>query len=752
MPIYYPPTNPPVPVEQFSSAYLYLDMGYTTPVAKPGGLVVNYLPTATTTTVNAPYVAGVAAVSNPTVGTVGVATFAANDFVLVTSSTNNPGIYEVLSHAGHVLTVRGVGTVACVENFTQDQFYAGASDGATITKINLSVLRAGTDGLWEVALGAVTPLAFGDLDVGGSLTIGAPVVGGGANRVIFEDAAQLAATDANFTYANSRLTSPALTLTQIASVGGTPTPVELVTGAAHTNLAAGVEAIDVKYALNRTVQFATGAIATQRTYLIQAATYGFVAASTITNVGTFVVSGPPILGANATFTNKFTIWAQSGFSLFESGDSGATSSIGTSRPVLANFTEVFGTASSGGGSNGNTIFGSQSTCSGVINTIFGYLGNAGANNSCVLIGGVLTATAGQQFLVGNGNGGSSGVTDAYYGSGVVNTTAVDMAHNATGASGANLAGTNHSFNGARSTGRALGGSVFLKTSPAGGAGSGVNALVNAVEVKGEAGKMLLANRNPYLNAAYTTVAAQTGGLAINYLPTATTTTVNGVYTQGVAATSNPTVGTTGAATFTAADLVQISLSTNNCGLFEVLSHAANVLTVRGVGLTACVEDFTQSQFRSGASDGATITKVNVSVMRTGTDGLWESGKGSATPLTFTDVGLGTPYDVGNYVLGLPGDAALVFAYLPPRTIAFTAGLATSRAKASVASTGTAIYTILKNGVGVGTITFTTSATGVFAMAADQTFTNADELTVTAPTPQDATLSAVRFTLSGTRVQ
>lgn len=178
--------------------------------------------------------------------------------------------------------------------------------------------------------------------------------------------------------------------------------------------------------------------------------------------------------------------------------------------------------------------------------------------------------------------------------------------------------------------------------------------------------VLIADNNLYLNNGYTVAAAQTGGLTVNYLPTATTTTVNAAYVAGVPAVSNPTVGTVGAATFAAGDLIQLSAATNNNGLFEVLSHAANVLTIRGIGVTATVEDFTQNQFVAGASDGATIVKVNVSVIRAGTDGNWEVGKGAVTPVTFSDLStastatLQSAYEAGNTITTSGAEGNLTF--------------------------------------------------------------------------------------------
>ena len=167
----------------------------------------------------------------------------------------------------------------------------------------------------------------------------------------------------------------------------------------------------------------------------------------------------------------------------------------------------------------------------------------------------------------------------------------------------------------------------------------------------------------YQNTGYTTAAAQSGGLAINYLPTATTDTVNGSYVAGVPATSNPTVTTTGSGTFSASDIIQISGSDDNDGFFEVLTHTGTTLTVRGIGLTTTVEDWSRNDLLAGASDGATITKLNLSVFRAGADGDWEAGKGSVTGVTFSNVLLDS--DIGGslqaYDAGLANFAALAMA-------------------------------------------------------------------------------------------
>ena len=82
----------------------------------------------------------------------------------------------------------------------------------------------------------------------------------------------------------------------------------LVSGVADTNQTASVEKVDVEFALNRVVQFATGGLATQRAVLLRAPTYSFVGASVITDAATLSVTGAPIAGANATLNNRAALW------------------------------------------------------------------------------------------------------------------------------------------------------------------------------------------------------------------------------------------------------------------------------------------------------------------------------------------------------------------------------------------------------------------------------------------------------------
>lgn len=111
-------------------------------------------------------------------------------------------------------------------------------------------------------------------------------------------------------------TAGKFSLTQNALSGTGSIALQVLPGA-HTNLTASTEQIDVAMSLNRTVQFATGNITTQRAMTIATPTYSFVAASTITNAATLAITGAPVAGANATITNSFALWTQAGQNRFD---------------------------------------------------------------------------------------------------------------------------------------------------------------------------------------------------------------------------------------------------------------------------------------------------------------------------------------------------------------------------------------------------------------------------------------------------
>lgn len=119
-----------------------------------------------------------------------------------------------------------------------------------------------------------------------------------------------------------------------------------------------------------------------------------------------------------------------------------------------------------------------------------------------------------------------------------------------------------------------------------------------------------------------------------------------------------------------------------------------------------------------------------------------------TDVTQPVAGGGGNYDVGGSFGGTVGSDEVIFRFILPRAVTFPAGLAPSQGEAGVASTGTATFNIRKNTVTFGTMTFTTSATGVMAAASATTFAAGDVLDIIGPTSADGTLADLVFTISG----
>ncbi len=146
-----------------SDSYIDLNAGYTSTTKKTLGISGNRSSTGTGDTVTAgDFTPGVAFASNPTVITDGSATFTQGMIIEISNSTNNNGIFEVEDHTGTTLTVRGVGTVGTVEDFTRNQFVE-ETDSAIIENINVAILRFNISGRAEEGTGSTTPITYTEL-------------------------------------------------------------------------------------------------------------------------------------------------------------------------------------------------------------------------------------------------------------------------------------------------------------------------------------------------------------------------------------------------------------------------------------------------------------------------------------------------------------------------------------------------------------------------------------------------------------
>lgn len=100
--------------------------------------------------------------------------------------------------------------------------------------------------------------------------------------------------------------------------------------------------------------------------------------------------------------------------------------------------------------------------------------------------------------------------------------------------------------------------------------------------------------------------------------------------------------------------------------------------------------------------------------------------------------------------GQPGDAA-VYNVMIPVPLTIPAGLSRTHGYAGTNATSDADYLLSKNGAAAfGTIRFEGGGGVTLIAASSATFVPGDRLTITAPTPQDATLADVGFTIYARR--
>ena len=124
-----------------------------------------------------------------------------------------------------------------------------------------------------------------------------------------------------------------------------------------------------------------------------------------------------------------------------------------------------------------------------------------------------------------------------------------------------------------------------------------------------------------------------------------------------------------------------------------------------------------------------------------------------TPTSYTLTGDGAvqgPAYVSGSWAGSPAAGQVVERYIFATPVTFPAGLGGSYGTAGTAATASASFTIAKNGAAIGTMAFAAGATAAsFTMSGATFFAAGDVLTISAPTPADATLANLAWTLAGT---
>lgn len=256
--------------------------------------------------------------------------------------------------------------------------------------------------------------------------------------------------------------------TVTAGANITPTTPEWThTGGAHTAVTASTELIDINYNLARTVQHATGALTTQRAFVIQAPTYSFVGASTITTAATLAITAAPTAGTNATITNAYALWVQAGKSVFVGG---ATTTDSTT-------SEAFGRSASA--NNDNSVAFGPSAVAGTHSVAVGV--SATATTGGIALGQSANASSVNHFVAGS-TATDAFISNVFIGNGITAAAPQSVVYNATGGSGTNIAGASLSLAGGKGTGNAAGGAIPFLTSDAGGSGTTLQTLTEKARI------------------------------------------------------------------------------------------------------------------------------------------------------------------------------------------------------------------------------------------------------------------------------
>jgi hypothetical protein len=207
-----------------------------------------------------------------------------NGYDIGQATTNHPRTL----YLGTSIRMQGAGTAGSpsirMDETSATGFYYNASHQIGFSCNGTEYMRLGSGGITLVpnitmAANAQLQSSSGSLTLSSGSTAGSIQLNiGGSGVLEYIRGNQTSGTNGTFTY----------------------------TGATHTGLTLSTEVADWKYTMP-TMQWATGAITTQRFMQITSPTSSFVGASTITDAVTLSVAGPTA-GTNATHTRSWAQW------------------------------------------------------------------------------------------------------------------------------------------------------------------------------------------------------------------------------------------------------------------------------------------------------------------------------------------------------------------------------------------------------------------------------------------------------------
>jgi hypothetical protein len=112
----------------------------------------------------------------------------------------------------------------------------------------------------------------------------------------------------------------------------------------------------------------------------------------------------------------------------------------------------------------------------------------------------------------------------------------------------------------------------------------------------------------------------------------------------------------------------------------------------------------------------------------------------------------TPFILSMFIPGVHGDGALMAQLVFDRNVAFAENFSGSEGYSQVTATAETVLDLQKNGVNIGTITFSDAGnTATFALSGGATFAAGDRLAIVNANPADATLADLSITLQGRRI-
>jgi len=153
----------------------------------------------------------------------------------------------------------------------------------------------------------------------------------------------------------------------------------------------------------------------------------------------------------------------------------------------------------------------------------------------------------------------------------------------------------------------------------------------------------ITNSHITLNSDYNTASDIDGCLVVIVAGEGTTDTVAATGFESQATTGGDAkIHTTGAATFSAGDLLQVAGANTdaNDGIYEVSAHASNELTVKASPHVSA--GFVSTDFTDDTDTSGTLSKIVVNILKSNTDGTWEiSGEVDATPITYSTLATAT---------------------------------------------------------------------------------------------------------------